>query len=169
VADLKRSVEAILFASDRPVTPAQLREVFPDATAEQIRAAVEALRTEYADRAFEVLEIAGGWQVMTRPEHGETIARFRKMKMERRFTPATLDTLAIIAYRQPVTRAEVEAVRGAASGEIIRALLDAGLVRVAGRAEAPGAPLLYATTQKFLETFGLARIEDLPRPQEMAK
>lgn len=165
--ELKPAVEAVLFASPRPVTISHLRETFPEASEEAIRQALDDLRADYQGRAFELLEVAGGYQVMTRPQYAQAVARHHRARSERRLTPATLDTLAILAYRQPITRAEIEAIRGAASGDILRALMEAGLVRTAGRADAPGSPLLYATTPKFLETFGLASLRDLPKPEEM--
>ncbi len=166
---LKQSVEAVLFACDEPVSLSKLRTLFPDAGSSAIKKALEELRSDYdgSGRAFGMEEIAGGYQLLTRSEHAETLSRLRKARTEKKLSAAAMETLAIIAYRQPIKRVDVEAVRGAQSGEIIRALMERGLVRITGRDTVPGTPLLYGTTPEFLETFGLKAIEDLPRPEEV--
>src|SRR5439155_15961963 len=131
--------------------------------------ALAQLRTEYEQtgRAFSLEEIAGGWQMLTRPQYADILASLRKAKADRKLSAAALETLAIIAYKQPVRRVDVEAIRGAQSGELIRALMERNLVKIAGRDELPGSPLMYSTTKDFLDTFGLKSAEDLPRPEEV--
>jgi len=169
VDDLKGALEAALFACDEPLSLSRLQAILPEAGAQEIRETLDRLREEYRQqgRAFVLDEIAGGYQLLTHPRYADIIGRLRKSKAERKLSAAALETLAIIAYRQPIRRVDVEAVRGAQSGEIIRALMERGLVRIAGRDTSPGAPLLYGTTKEFLDTFGLKSIEDLPRPEEV--
>jgi segregation and condensation protein B len=169
VAELKQTLEALLFSAPAPLTIERLREILPEVPPAQIRDAVQQLRQEYDahGRAFAVEELAGGFQLLTRPEHGEAVAKLQGARADQKPTPAALDTLAIIAYKQPITRAEIEAIRGVQSGEILRGLLERGLIRITGRSDAPGAPLLYATTRQFLETVGVSKIQDLPKPEEL--
>jgi len=167
MALLKRQVEALLFSSDEPLSVHRLQAALPDAKPAEIRSAIEEVRSDCADRSYSLEEIAGGYQLLTRPEHADTIALLRKSRNERRLSPAALETLAIVAYRQPVRRADVEAIRGVQSGEILRALMERGLARIAGRENVPGNPVLYGTTDEFLKTFGLRSIEDLPKPEEI--
>jgi segregation and condensation protein B len=169
VDNLKQSLEAILFTCDDPMTVARLKDLCVDAKPEEIKEALALLKTEYdqSGRAFSLEEIAGGWQVLTRPQYADILSNLKKVKAERKLSAAALETLAIIAYKQPIKRVEVEAIRGAQSGELIRALMERNLVKIAGRDEAAGAPLMYATTKDFLDTFGLKSVEDLPRPEEV--
>jgi segregation and condensation protein B len=118
---------------------------------------------------WELREIAGGWQLYTTSDMAETVARLQKVRRDEKVSPAGLETLAIIAYRQPATKAEIEAIRGVQVGPILRTLVERGLVKVAGRSDDPGHPLLYATTRKFLDAFGLAALEDLPRDGELLR
>jgi segregation and condensation protein B len=118
--------------------------------------------------AFQVEELAGGFQLLTRPEYHPWLARLRRMGNEMRLTAAARETLAIVAYRQPIARADVEAIRGVQSGDMLHQLMEKGLVRIAGRDESLGRPVLYATTRKFLQTFGLRNLRDLPQAQELA-
>ena len=167
--NLKASLEAVLFTCDEPLPLTRFKELFPEATPEEIRAELAQLRADYeqSGRAFSLDEIAGGYQLLTRPQYVDIIARLKKAKADRKLSAAALETLAIIAYKQPVKRVDVEAIRGAQSGELIRALMERGLVRIAGRDDLPGAPLQYSTTKEFLDVFGLKSIEDLPRPEEV--
>ncbi len=167
--DLKRSLEAILFACDEPLSPGRLQDFLPEADAAAIQAALGELRADYEgmDRAFALEEIAGGYQLLTRPRYADIIGRLKKAKADRKLSSAALEALAIIAYRQPIKRVDIEAIRGVQSGEVIRALMERGLVRIAGREEIAGSPLLYATGKEFLGTFGLKSLEDLPRPEEV--
>ncbi len=135
--------------------------------AAEVREALTVLSTEYAasGRAFQLVEVAGGFQLRTRADLAPLVARLGRRRAEGKLTPAALEALAVVAYRQPVLRADVEKIRGVASGEILRALMERGLVRVTGRAELPGSPLLYGTTPRFLEIFGLRNLRDLPQVQ----
>jgi segregation and condensation protein B len=166
---LKAGLEAVLFTCDDPIGLNKLKDVFPEAKPEEIRAALAGLKADYdqTGRSFSLEEIAGGYQLLTRPEHADIIAKLRKAKADRKLSSAALETLAIIAYKQPIKRVDLEAIRGAGSGELIRALMEKNLVRIAGREEIPGSPIQYGTTKDFLDTFGLKSIEDLPRPEEV--
>jgi len=169
---LKQIVEAILFASDEPVPVDRLAEAAGDGvTADEVRAAVEELIADYdaTGRAFTVEEIAGGLQLFTRPAYNKYLKKVVAARRRQRFTQAALETLAIIAYKQPVPRAEVEDIRGVACGDMIRTLMDKGLVRVVGRSEGMGRALLYGTTKKFLQAFGLGSLKDLPDAKQLVE
>ncbi|HYH68765.1 MAG TPA: SMC-Scp complex subunit ScpB [Urbifossiella sp.] len=157
-------VEAVLLIADEPLSPRRLADAAALADAAEARALAEKLQGFYdADgTAFEVAEIAGGYQLLTRPVMAPWLARLRRTGHDLRLTPAALETLAVIAYRQPVMRAEVEQVRGVSCGEVVRQLMEKGLVRVAGRHDSLGRPQLYGTTKKFLQAFGLNTLKDLP-------
>ena len=167
--NLKPGLEAILFTCDEPITLGKLKDIFPDAKPDEIREVLGQLKSEYdqTGRAFSIEEIAGGYQLLTRPQHADIIAKLKKAKADRKLSAAALETLAIIAYKQPIKRVDLEAIRGAASGELIRALMERNLVKIAGREEIPGSPLQYGTTKDFLDTFGINSLEDLPRPEEV--
>lgn len=161
---LVAAVEALLFASGAPVTERQLCEVL-DVESAALRGALSALGRGCETRGIELLEVAGGWQLRTRPEHAGSIQQLlgqRPAKLSR----AALEVLAVVAYRQPVTRTEVDALRGVDSGGVIRTLLGRGLLRTAGRRDEPGRPLAYGTTRAFLELFALADLRDLPTLRE---
>lgn len=169
------SVEAILISADRPIPPAKIAEsVGPSFTGRgvtdsgAIRKAVELLNETYASqgRSFRIEAVSGGLRLMTRPEYAEVLARFHGQRAQTRLSRAAIESLAIIAYKQPITRAEVEAIRGVASGEILKTLMERRLVTITGRAEELGRPMLYGTTRQFLELFGLSAIKDLPPPEE---
>lgn len=169
-----RILEAIIFASDAPVTLEQLRaafgvtptdENFPQLIRERV--ADINLELEATDRPYRIVPIAGGWQFATLPEDGALLAEFFQRREQRRFSRAALEVLAIVAYKQPVTKGEVDAIRGVNSSEVIASLLERGLLRIAGRSSGIGKPLLYGTTDEFLRTFGLASLDDLPKPREI--
>ncbi len=171
------TVEAALMAADEPLSPRRLAAVTGLADAAEARRLVQRLRALY-DRdgaAFQVEELAGGWQLLTRPEYHPWLARLRRAGADARLTPVMREALTIVAYRQPITRADLEAVRGVQSGDVVRQLMERGLIRIAGRDDSLGRPVLYGTTKKFLQTFGLKSIRDLPPaegvggPQEKAK
>ncbi len=168
VPDLKNQVEAVLFTSDRPLSLGRMRELLPDAAEDALKLALDQLKSDYEStgRSFSLQEIAGGFQLLTRPEHDDVIGRFKKIESKRRLSRAALETMSIIAYKQPIKRADIESIRGVSSLDIIKGLMDMGLVRTTGREEAPGAPLLYGTTEKFLTLFGLKALEELPKPNE---
>ncbi len=164
---LRTIVEAVLFASTEPLTATRLAEV----TAAPVGFVKEAIADLAASldedvRPYELREHGGGFRLYTRPEFYPFLLRLRTLKKVEKLTPAALETLAIVAYRQPVIRAEVEAIRGVRAGPLLRALLDRKLIRVTGRADVPGAPLQYGTTARFLDRFGLASLADLPSLKE---
>jgi len=169
VDDLKQAVEAVLFVSDEPLSVQRIRDLVPDAGMEEVRVALDDLRREYeaSGRAFGIEEIAGGYQLLTRPRYADIIARLRKARADRKLSAAAMETLAIIAYKQPIRRVDIEAIRGVQSGEILRALMERNLVRIVGRDTAPGTPVLYGTSKEFLDVFGLNSIQDLPKPEEV--
>ncbi len=170
-AELEREVAALLFATAEPLSGARLSGLLGDAPRARIDRALDALRERLAASGlpYELREVAGGWQLFTSPDLSETIASLARVRRDERVSPAALETLAVIAYRQPVTKAEIEAIRGVQAGPILRALVDRGLVRVAGRSKDPGNALLYGTTRQFLDVFGLASLDDLPRDGELLR
>jgi segregation and condensation protein B len=162
---LAARIEALLFVATEPLPLRRLKELTRVEDGRAVREALDALSAAYAEsgRAVRIEEVAGGFQLRTRPELAPMVARIGRKAEAEKLSPAALETLAIVAYRQPVLRADIEKIRGVASGEVLRALVERGLVRNAGRAELPGAPLYYATTNRFLEVFGLRDLADLPR------
>jgi len=169
------SIEAMLVSSDRPLKPSALVDALcvhldRPITAKTISQAVVLLNEQYDSdaRAFRIEEISGGYRLMTRPEHASIVAAMHRSRATTRLSKPALETLSIIAYRQPITRAELEAIRGVAAGEVVRTLMDRRLVKITGRAEELGRPMLYGTTRQFLDTFGLASVKDLPKPEELA-
>jgi len=157
-------IEAMLFSSDAPLSAARLSELVGSLTPGVVRKQIEALNEKYAQAglSFRIELIARGYQMMTLPQYRPWLEKLNKQRSETRLSPAALETLAILAYKQPVIRADVEAIRGVACGELISRLREMGLVRVVGRAEVVGRPLLYGTTKRFLDVFGLADLDDLP-------
>lgn len=162
-------LEAVLLLADEPLPARRLAEAADLADASEARRLVEQLRELYdADgSAFQVEEIAGGYQLLTRPRFHPWLARLKRTGHELKLTPTVLETLAVIAYKQPITRADVEKVRGVACAEVVRQLMEKGLVRVAGRHDSLGRPQLYGTTKKFLQAFGLNAIKDLPEVEAL--
>ena len=157
-------IEALLFSSDAPLSAARLTELVGSGTPAGIRKQIAALNEKYARAglSFRIEVIARGYQMMTLPDFRPWIAKLHKQRSETRLSAAALETLAIIAYKQPIIRADVEAIRGVACSEVIGRLREMGLIRIVGRAEVVGRPLLYSTTRKFLDVFGLADLDDLP-------
>ncbi len=164
-----RTFEALLFASEVPLSAAATRKLVPGATPARVRRWAETLGREYDERgrAFQIREIAGGWQILSRPEHHDAIARMQKVRSEGKLSSAALETLAIVAYRQPINRADLESIRGVGTGPLLRALMEKGLVKVAGKEETLGRPVLYGTTEKFLELLALPSLKDLPKPEDL--
>jgi len=169
VSPLAKLLEAALFAASRPLTLEELASLEPESGESALRAALTELRAAYGDdHGVELAEIAEGWQFLTRREYAEAIDRAQFALRPRRLSPAALETLAIIAYRQPVGRVEVDEIRGVDSGAVIDKLLERGLVEVVTRGEGLGRPLLYGTTPQFLEILGLKDLEELPRLEELS-
>jgi segregation and condensation protein B len=166
---LSQLFEAALFAANRPITLDELEGLDPEAGAADVGTALDQLREHYEfdGHAVEVVELAGGYQILTRPAFAAAVERAQAMQRQPRLSAATLETLATIAYRQPVGRAEIEEIRGVNSGGVLRTLQERGLIEVVGRSEALGRPMLYGTTALFLETLGLNDLADLPRSEEL--
>ncbi len=161
-------VEAVLFASDAPLKADEIARADESLDEDVVEQAIRALQAEYGEgRAFQVVELAEGFQLLTRGEFAPYLERFDTVPRPSRLSGPALETLAIIAYRQPIGRIEIEYVRGVACGGVIRTVQDRGLIDVIGRAQGLGRPLLYGTTQRFLDHFGFRSIEDLPRPEEL--
>ena len=162
-------LEAVLLLADEPLAARRLADVAGLADAAEARHLLDRLKELYdADgTAFQIEELAGGYQLLTRPRYHPWLARLKRTGHEVRLTPATLETLAVIAYKQPIMRAEVEKIRGVMCAEIIRMLMEKGLVRVAGRHDSLGRPQLYGTTRKFLQVFGLNTLKDLPEVEAL--
>ena len=161
-------VEAVLFASDESLTEARLANI-AETSAKQVRQHIENLNEKYRanNNAFRIEQIAGGYQMLTLSPYNHWLKKLLRVRGDNKLSPAAMETLAIIAYKQPVMRADIEAIRGVAVGEVIRSLSYKGLVKIVGRAEVLGRPMLYGTTKKFLEVFGLNTLKDLPKAQEL--
>lgn len=171
---LGRRIEALVFASDRPLTEARIANVIGlagEGRSARVKDAIAELNAQYdkGGFAFRLERVAGGWQVLTRLEYGPLLVRALSERQQSRLSPAALETLAIVAYRQPILRAEIEAIRGVACGEVLRSLMERRLVRIAGRAEELGRPMLYGTTNEFLKVFGLSCVEDLPEVEGLRR
>jgi len=158
-------VEALLFASDAPLEPERIREVLELENAAAARALVDELRARYESdqRALTITEVAGGYRMVTRPELAPWLVRLARARTRVRLSRASLEALAIVAYKQPASRPEIDAVRGVNSEGVLESLMERRLVRIAGRKEAPGRPFLYETTREFLIAFGLRDLGDLPK------
>jgi len=164
----RRIIEALILASPEPISAARIAEIVPYCKPGVAKDLVNELNTEYQeqDRAFEIWEVAGGYQIRTRAEFSGYLQQLRKQR-SLRLSRAALETLAIVAYKQPTTRAEVEQVRGVDVGAVLRGLLDRRLVRITGHREVPGRPMLYGTTRRFLEIFGLESLKGLPSLRQL--
>jgi segregation and condensation protein B len=162
-------VEAALLAADEPLTLRRLAAAAGMPDPSEVRRLVRLLQTLYDQdgSAFQVEEVAGGFQLLTRPIYHPWLARLRRAGNELRLSAAARETLAIVAYRQPITRADVEAIRGVQSADMLHQLIEKGLVRIAGRDESLGRPVLYGTTKKFLQAFGLRSLRELPQAEEL--
>ena len=165
---LKSVIEALLFISSNPLSLDRLKGLFEVATPEQIEAQIQALRQEYDDRGAGIMlaEVAGGYQLATRPDYVSWIRKFRSVKVSTKLSKAALETLAIVAYKQPITRTEVEAIRGVNIGGILRNLMERRLVKIVGKKDVPGRPMMYGTTSEFLQYFGLKDLSALPTLKE---
>jgi segregation and condensation protein B len=180
---LPNIVEALLFSAQRPLATAEITEAVREGGAEhdpnqfakvreaEVAAALQQLKIEYVEqqRAFQLVEKAEGWQLVTAPVYATWVGQLFPGPKPARLSAPALETLAIIAYRQPITRADVEAVRGVTIDGVLQTLMERGLVKISGRAEIPGRPLLYETTQFFLEHFGLRDLDELPNAEELRK
>lgn len=165
------ALEALLLSTHHPLTAGRIGELLDLPTTKPIRKAIKQLNEAYASsgRSFRVEQVAGGFQILTLPEFGELLKKFHQKEVDAKLTRAAIETLSIIAYKQPILRADIESIRGVACGETIRSLMEKHLVKIAGRAEEPGRPILYGTTKRFLELFGLNSVKDLPQPETLAE
>ena len=168
VPTVESVLEALLFATDEPLTDSKLAGIV-ETTTKQVRESIDSLNAKYAaeNHAFRVEQIAGGYQMLTLNTYNSWLKKMLRARSDNKLSPAAMETLAIIAYKQPIIRADVEAIRGVAVGEVVRSLMYKGLVKIAGRAEILGRPMLYGTTKKFLEIFGLNSLKDLPKAEEL--
>ncbi|HEU5169295.1 MAG TPA: SMC-Scp complex subunit ScpB [Gemmatimonadales bacterium] len=166
---LAQLLEAALFSAARPLTAEELCTLDPEATPADVRSALELLREHYDfdQHGVALVELAGGYQILSRPQHAAAIERAQLSQRTARLTAAALETLAVIAYRQPVGRAEIEEIRGVSAGGVLRSLQERGLIEVVGRSEGLGRPLLYGTAPLFLELLGMRDLADLPKAEEL--
>lgn len=167
---LAKLLEAALFASARPIPNDALAQLDPESSPAAVALAMDEIREHYDSEGHgvELIAVGDGWQIMTRPEYTEAIERAQLAARPQRLSGAALETLAIIAYRQPIGRAEIEEIRGVGAGAILKSLQERGLIDVTGRGEGMGRPLLYGTTPLFLEHFALRHLGELPRADELA-
>jgi segregation and condensation protein B len=166
---LAQVLEAILFSTDVPLTAGKLAEIVGIDSTKPVKQTIEDLNRIYEERqaAYRIEDRAGGYQLLTLPQYAQYVERLVRKKDEGRLSPAALETLAIVAYKQPLTRAAIEVIRGVACGEVLRSLMEHNLVKIIGRAEEVGRPMLYGTTRYLLEVFGLANIRDLPKAESL--
>lgn len=182
--ELKKIIEAVLFSAERPLSPKEIRQLFADATDEetpgvtepfrnvreaQLVATLEELKVEYEmqQRSFQLVEIGGGWRLLSRAEYSPWLKKLLDEARPHRLSQPALETLSIIALRQPISRADIAAIRGVEVDGVIKSLLERDLITITGRSEQAGKPLLYGTTQRFLEHFGLRDIDDMPKSAEL--
>jgi segregation and condensation protein B len=170
LGQLKAVVEALVFASPEPLTPKMLFKLLADEPREEVTAAVEALKEDYGARpGLQLAEVAGGYQITTRPELHEWVRRLFHERTTQKLSVASLETLSVIAYRQPITQAEIGEIRGVNTSGVLSTLLERHLIKIVGRKNVIGRPFLYGTTREFLIRFGLNDLSDLPKIEDMAQ
>ncbi|HUS57025.1 MAG TPA: SMC-Scp complex subunit ScpB [Planctomycetota bacterium] len=167
--NLRAALEALLFSTDEPLSAGRLADAVGGVTAGMVRETLSALQNEYDEqgRGFALREIAGGYQLFSRPTFAHYVDRLQKRQSRTKLSAAALETLAIVAYKQPIGRADIESIRGVQAGPVLRMLMEKGMVHIAGRQEVIGRPFLYGTTKKFLEHFGLKSLGDLPQAEQL--
>jgi len=165
----KKIIEALLFSSSEPISAKKFAEIIQNLDTKSIRDLIEQLRQEYEDfeRSFQIIEIANGYQICTRPEYHEWIKKLHSKQVSVTLSTAALETLGIIAYNQPVTRADVDEIRGVNSSGVLNTLMQKKMIRISGRASSPGRPLIFSTTDEFLKQFGLKNLNELPSIDEI--
>ena len=169
-AEVRATVEALIFASPEPITPRQLCRILSEEPKEEVLAAVDALRADYENRpGLQLVEVAGGFQIVTRPELHEWVRRLFHERSAQKLTVAGLETLAVVAYRQPITALEIGEIRGVNTSGVLSTLLERHLIKIVGRKNVVGRPFLYATTKEFLIRFGLKDLSDLPKIEDMVE
>ncbi|MBM3310490.1 MAG: SMC-Scp complex subunit ScpB [Candidatus Aminicenantes bacterium] len=171
MSDLKPALEALIFISVEPLTMDKIREVLPERSEEEISAALEELASEFESgpRAIRLTQTGGGWVFSTKPDYDAPVRKLLQIERRKKLSPAALETLSVVAYHQPATAPEVMSIRGVDSTTALHTLLENKLVKISGRRDAPGRPLLYRTTEKFLAYFGLNSLDDLPQEEELRK
>jgi len=169
--NLKSALEALLFSSDKPLTLEQLKNALDTKETEQLRTVIQDLKSEYesANRGMRIAEIANGYQMVTSSNFAPFLKKLYKERHVERLSNPALETLAIIAYKQPLTKHEIESLRNVNVDGVVKNLLDKDLIRVSGRKKAPGRPLIFGTTRQFLEYFGLKSLEELPKMEDFSK
>jgi len=167
--EIKRIVEALLFASPDPLPPERIAALVPGVAADEVVVAVQELREDYAreTRSFQIVEVGGGFQLTTKQDYAVWVEKLFESAAKAKLSKAALETLAVVAYRQPVLRSVIESIRGVNVDGVLRTLMERDLVRIVGRGEGPGRPLLFGTTKEFLLQFGINRLSDLPKPEEI--
>ena len=169
-AEVKAVVEALIFASPEPITPKMLYKLLSDEPKEDVLAAVNALKADYENRpGLQIVEVAGGYQIVTRPELYEWVRRLFHERSTQKLTAQGLETLAVIAYKQPITALEITEIRGVNTTGVLSTLLERHLIKIVGRKNVVGRPFLYSTTKEFLIRFGLKDLNDLPKIEDMAE
>jgi len=166
---LKQIVEALIFASDEPISAEQLKKYIEDTSVKEIKKAVDQLNLEYSqqNRSFQITMLAGGFQFVTREDFAQWVKKLFYKRIKQRLSQAALETLAVIAFKQPVSNSDVSAIRGVNCDGVLRTLLERKLITISGRSDGPGRPLLYKTTKDFLIYFGINSLADLPKPREI--
>ena len=168
-AEVKAVVEALIFASPEPITPKMLYKLLADEPKEDVLAAVNALKAEYENRpGLQIVDVAGGFQIVTRPELHEWVRRLFHERTTTKLSVASLETLAVVAYKQPVTAPEIAEIRGVNTAGVLGTLMERKLIKIVGRKQVVGRPFLYGTTREFLQRFGLNDLSDLPKVEDMA-
>jgi segregation and condensation protein B len=170
-SDLKGIIEALIFISQEPLTIDRIKTVLEDAPPDEVQAAVDELLQDYGSsgRGIQVVRAGGGYLLSTRPDHDRWVRRLLQIERKNKLTSASLETLSAIAYHQPVTQAEVSAIRGVDSTYTLKTLLEKKLIKIVGRKKAPGNPLVYRTSERFLQYFGLNSLDELPSEEEIGK
>jgi len=168
---LKAILEVLIFLSQEPLTLDRIKEVLGEVPEEELQATLAALRADFNQEShgIEIIQSPGGYLFTTKPDHDQWVRRLLQIEKKSRLSSAALETLSVIAYHQPITQAEVSAIRGVDSTYSIKNLLQKKLIKIVGRKKAPGNPLVYRTSEKFLEYFGLNSLDDLPKEEEIAK
>lgn len=164
---VKRIVEVLIFASDAPLSINRIKNILNETDKEDIEKVIQELNTEYESRSFKIIKVARGYQMVTKPEYHQWVKRLFAPRARPKLSQAALETLAVIAYKQPVSRAEIEAIRGVNCDGVLSTLLERNLITVKGRATTVGRPLLYGTTEEFLRYFGINHLSDLPSLEEI--
>lgn len=168
---IRSAIESLIFTSDKPIFIDDIKKLFDNLEASRIRELIESLQKELMDRSsgLRIVEIAGGFQMVTSPDNAQVIKSFYKIKHTEKLSGPSLETLSIIAYKQPVTRIDIEAIRGVNVDGVVKSLLEKNLIRVVGRKEVIGRPFVYGTTRLFLDYFGLKSLAELPKIEEFAQ